>query len=198
MLYVSLGQAYLNLNENAKATDAFDKAVKISPKPLVWNNIAYNLALCNFQLDKAQQYAESAVTAVATELRNAELSRLSSNDLENVSNLMAYWDTLGWVYFQKGDIDKAENYITAAWQLEQTSEAGYHLGQIYEKRGKKDEATHLYALGAVAERLVPEPGERLAKLVENNKISAMLSKARNELADLRTIQLGALLKGEKD
>ncbi len=198
MLYVSLGQAYLNLNENAKATDAFDKAVKISPKPLVWNNIAYNLALCNFQLDKAQQYAESAVTAVATELRNAELSRLSSNDLENVSNLMAYWDTLGWVYFQKGDIDKAENYITAAWQLEQTSEAGYHLGQIYEKRGKKDEATHLYALGAVAERLVPEPGERLAKLVENNKISAMLSKARNELADLRTIQLGALLKGEKE
>jgi len=53
------------------------------------------------QLDKAQQYAESAVTATANDLRNTELEQLTEGDLSNVSSLAAYWDTLGWVHFRK-------------------------------------------------------------------------------------------------
>jgi len=34
--------------------------------------------------------------------------------------------------------------------LEQHGEVGYHLGQIFEKRGKKDEAIRMYALAAGA------------------------------------------------
>ena len=119
---------------------------------------------------------ESAATAVATNLRNLELERLTLEDLANVSSLGAYWDTLGWVYFQKGDLDMAEKYITASWATEQHSEVGYHLGQIAEKRGKNQEAIRLYALAAVANRFVPEARESLDRLAYlSEKLEALLS-----------------------
>jgi len=130
-LYLSLGRAYLNLGDTAKGIEALDKAVKLEPGQRVWNDVAYYLALGKVQLDKAQQYGESAVTAVATDLRNVELDGLKIEDLQNVSSLAAYWDTLGWVHFQKGNLDAAEKYITAAWFLQQHSEVGYHLGMVY-------------------------------------------------------------------
>jgi tetratricopeptide (TPR) repeat protein len=197
MLYVSLGRAYLNLGEKEKAIAAFDKAVKLEPGPLVWNDVAYDLALSNVQLDKAQQYAESAVTQVANELRNAEAERLTLDDLQNVASLVAYWDTLGWVHFQKGDVALAEKYINAAWQIGQHSEVGYHLGQIMEKKGKRDEAMHTYALAARAERLVPEAGESLARLAGKTRGEELLKQADNESRDSRTIKLGPVLKGVK-
>ncbi len=193
MLYISLGRAYLNLGEKQKGIEAFDKAVKLAPGPFVWNDVAYFLAAGNVQLEKAQQYAESAATAVATNLRNLELERLTLEDLANVSSLGAYWDTLGWVYFQKGDLDMAEKYITAAWTMEQHSEVGYHLGQIAEKRGKNQEAIRLYALAAIANRLVPEARESLDRLAGKDRSEALITKARGDSTTVNTVQLGSLL-----
>jgi len=197
-LYVSLGRAYLTLNQNDKASEVFDKAIKISPGPRVFNDIAYDLSLSQVQLDKAQQYAESAVTAVANGLRNVDLSRLTSDDLENVSSLVAYWDTLGWVQFQKGNLDLAEKYIAAAWSIGHHSEVGYHLGQIYEKRGKHDEAIHLYALAAVAKRLVPEARESLDRLAGKERSESLIKQATEELPGTYTLKLDSLLGNLKD
>jgi tetratricopeptide (TPR) repeat protein len=190
-LYVSLGRAYLNLGETTKGTEAFDKAVKLAPGQRVWNDVAYFLAVGKVQLDKAQQYAESAVTAVATDLRNVELEGLTLENLAQVSSLAADWDTLGWVHFQKGNIDLAERYINAAWALEQHSDVGYHLGQIYEKRGKKEEAIHMYALATASDRLVPEAQESLIRLAGKDKSETLWKQADAELRDSRTIKLGA-------
>jgi hypothetical protein len=41
--------------------------------------------------------------------------------------LIAYWDTLGWVYFSEGNLDKAEKYVSAAWGLGHHGEVGDHL-----------------------------------------------------------------------
>jgi tetratricopeptide (TPR) repeat protein len=107
-LEINLGDAYLNLGQDDKALAAFDRAIDLSATPEVWNNIAYQLALKKAHLDRAQQYAESAVTAVAAALRNSTLDQLSLRDLGLVLSLDADWDTLGWVYFSRGDFDKAE------------------------------------------------------------------------------------------
>jgi tetratricopeptide (TPR) repeat protein len=129
-LQVSLGDAYLNLGQDDKALATFDHAVEISATPLVWNNIAYQLSLKKTHLDRAQQYAESAVSATTAALRNLTLDRLTSQELPLVPSLIAYWDTLGWVYFSEGNLDKAEKYVAAAWGLGQHGEVGDHLGQI--------------------------------------------------------------------
>ncbi len=198
MLYVSLGRAYLNLDQADKAIAAFDKAIKLAPEPLVWNDVAYDLSLSKVQLDKAQQYAESAVTYVATELRNAELERLTMKDLTDVSAIAAYWDTLGWVYFQKGNLDTAEKYITSAWLLAQHGEVGYHLGQIAEQRGKKEEAIHLYAQATIANRTVPEARESLDRLAGSDKSEALMKKARQELADAYAVKVVTPFKDLKE
>ena len=193
LLQVNLGDAYLNLGQDEKALAAFDHAVEISATPVVWNNIAYQLSLKNAHLDKAQQYAESAVAATAAELRNLRLEQLSNRDLALVPSLIAYWDTLGWVHFGRGDLDKAEKYVSAAWLLGQHGEVGDHLGQIYEKRGQKQKAIETYALAMNGLRPIPETRGRLAALVGgDDKVAAAVAKYKEQLQNLRTLDVGKL------
>ena len=196
-LYISVGTAYLNLGETAKGMQAFEKAVKLSPGPLVWNDVAYNLALNKVQLDKAQQYAESAVTTTAAELRNLEIAELTLRDIGRVPALAAYWDTLGWVYYQKGDTVTAEKYIRAAWTLVQHSEVGCHLAEILEKAGKKDDAARMYALAAMSSRLVPEAMEGLIRLVGKAKSEDILKMPPDESRDTRTVKFASGQKNLK-
>ena len=194
-LQVSLGDAYLNLGQDDKALATFDHAVELSATPLVWNNIAYQLSLKNSHLDRAQQYAESAITATTAALRNMSLDRLTPQELGLVPSLVAYWDTLGWVYFSEGKLDKAEKYVSSAWQLGHHGEVGDHLGQIYEKQGKKDLALRTYALCLSGLRPIPETRDRLASLAGGNaKVDATVAKYKEELQKLRTIDLGKVAK----
>src|SRR5215467_7749183 len=162
---ISLGDCYLNLGQDDKALAAFDKATQLSATPDVWNNIAYQLSVKGAHLDRAQQYAESAVTAVANSLRNVSLDQLSDRDLLNISQLDANWDTLGWVYFARGNLLKAEKYVNAAWTLGGHGEVGDHLAQIYEKLGRKDDAVRTYAMSLTGIRPSNETRSRLATLV---------------------------------
>ena len=190
-LQVALGDAYLNLGEDTKALAAFDRAVDIAATPEVWNNIAYQLSEKHAHLDRAQQYAESAVTAVSTALRNVTLAQLNQRDLALVASLTADWDTLGWVYFARGNMDKAETYVKASWIAQQHGEVGDHLGQVYEKEGKKDEAIRAYAMALSGLRPIPETRGRLAALVGGaDKVDAEVAKHSEELPAIRTVKLG--------
>jgi len=190
-LQVSLGDAYLNLGQDEKALATFDHAVELSATPLVWNNIAYQLSLKKSHLDKAQQYAESAVSATAAALRNVSLDRLTLQDTLLVPSLIAYWDTLGWVHFAEGDLNTAEKYVAAAWGLGHHGEVGDHLGQIYEKRGEKDRAVQTYALSMNGTRPTPETRERLASLTGGDaKADATAARYKEELQHLSTVDLG--------
>ena len=198
-LQVSLGDAYLNLGQDDKALATFDHAVEISATPLIWNNIAYQLSLKKAHLDRAQQYAESAVSATAAALRNLSIDQLTQKELPLVPSLVAYWDTLGWVYFTDGNLDKAEKYVSAAWGLGHHGEVGDHLGQIYEKRGEKDRALQTYALALSGDRPVPETRGRLATLVGgDSKVDAAVAKYKEELQNSRTINLGKATKEAGD
>jgi hypothetical protein len=59
-------------------------------------------------LDRARSYAESAVSATAAGLRNISLEQLDRRQLGSASSSASYWDTLGWVEFADGNIDKAQ------------------------------------------------------------------------------------------
>src|SRR5439155_27346284 len=106
LLEIQLGDAYLNLGKDDLAMSAYDHAIDLAATPVVWNNIAYQLSLKKVHLERAQQYAESAVAATVAAARNLSLEQLNQRDLGTVQSLAAYWDTLGWVYFAKGDMAK--------------------------------------------------------------------------------------------
>src|SRR5271156_5618413 len=194
-LEVSLGNALLNTGEKDKALQAFEKGVELSQTPAVWNNVAYALAEHNLDLDKAAQYAESAIAATAANLRNIVLTRLSHDDLNQVASIGVYWDTLGWINFRKGDLDQAERYIRAAWLLNQHGEVGDHLAQIYEKRGDKQQAARMYAEAIAAPHSAPETRARLIVLLGGNAgIDELVAKNKPELTKSRVFPAGDSLK----
>jgi tetratricopeptide (TPR) repeat protein/transglutaminase-like putative cysteine protease len=195
-IQVTLGDCYLNLGQDDNALKAFDRAVEISATPVIWNDIAYQLSLKGSHLDRAEQYAESAVAATSAASRNLSLNQLTQRDLAIVPSLVAYWDTLGWVYFAQGDLDKAERFVGAAWALGQHGEVGDHLGQIYEKRGHKEDAIRAYAQAMTALRPSPDTRDRLASLLGGDeKVDPVVRLHAQELAQLRTVRLNAASPG---
>lgn len=197
-LEIGLGQAYLNTGYQDKALEAFDKGVGMAQTPVVWNNVAYALADKQIELDKALQYAQSAVTTTASSLRNADLSNLTIEELATVESIGAYWDTLGWVYFQKGDLDSAEKYIRAAWRLNGHGEVADHLAQIEAKRGNKNAAETLFAEAIAAPHSVPESRGRLAALLgvdeKDKKIDQLVAAAQKNIESESEVPAGSIAK----
>jgi tetratricopeptide (TPR) repeat protein len=194
-LQVSLGRAYINTGQKEKGLAAFDKAAGLAQTPATWNDIAYDLADDKIELDKAQQYAESAVSSIEANLRNIDLLHLTMDQMNQVASIGACWDTLGWVYFEKGDLKNAERYVKAAWQLDQHGEVADHLGRIYEKLGEKDQAVHTFALAVAAPHSVPETRARLILALGGNAgMDNLVKSATPELSSMRSFELNGLLQ----
>ena len=196
---VAVGTAYLNTGANDKALAAFDRATQLSRTPSVWNDVAYELADNKLQLDKARQYAESAIAATSAELQTVDLAHSDPSQVRMSLNIASYWDTLGWVYFQQGDLAKASRYIRAAWFVSEHGTVGDHLGQILAKQGQKDQAVDAFAQALAARNPDPDTRAHLILLLGGNeKIDALVEKARLELAQQRTFAMGKLLDAKAD
>jgi tetratricopeptide (TPR) repeat protein len=107
-----------------------------------------------------------------------------------MDSLCNIWDTAGWVYFHQGDLAKAERYIRAAWLLGQGATEADHLGQIYERQGKRQAAVHAYRLALARDSRQDETRARLEKLG-----SAEVAKGvppGEELQKLRTTDIPGL------
>ncbi len=193
----TLGQIYLEVKDNEKAMAAFEKAVEFGANATVWNNVAYELANHNLQLDRAQQYAESAVNDIANQLRNIDVQRLRIDDFRRVNAISSYWDTLGWVYFRRGEVNQAKKFIESAWLLGPNGEVAYHLGEILEKEGKKDDAIQMYATAASVKRAYPPARDKLVTVVGNpKKADEMIKKVTGKYDSPEKLDLGSLSKDD--
>ena len=188
--HVQLGKAYLNLHRDREAMTAFDRAVELSPNPSTWNSVAYELSLAAVDLERAQRLVESAISSAAAASRNLNVEHADAAALGGAGTLASYWDTLGWVYFAKGDLRKAEQYVAPAWALSQHAEIGDHLGQIYEKVGRKDVAIAVYAAALSADAPAAQVREHLARAAgAAAKVDALVANHRADLERTRTIAL---------
>ena len=141
-LAANLGEAYAKANQPEKALQSLDHALELSPIPSMQNTVAWEMAEMNVHLDRAETIVKSAIASVSADSNTTDLSALSRADTGRMFDLAAYWDTLGWIKFQAGDIPQAEKYIAAAWGLCEFTAIGDHLGQIYEKEGRKGRRHH--------------------------------------------------------
>jgi len=194
LLEISLGQSYIATNQTDKGMAAFEKAISLAPTPLTWNNIAYALSEQNVQLDRAVQYADTAIHALETQLRDVSLDKLRMQDLGTAELLFAVWDTRGWIDFKRGDADTAEKYILPAWQAGGSGDEAEHLGDIAQKRGKKEEAIDYYLLSMVAESASPQARVKLAALGVTD-IDQRLAVARTRFEQGKPVPLNKSDKG---
>jgi len=85
-----------------------------------YNALGYTLADRNMKLDEAKQLIEKALT-------------LRPNDHYIL-------DSMGWVHYRRGELDKAVDYLKRAYDAQTDPEIAAHLGEVLWKQGRFDEA----------------------------------------------------------
>ncbi|WP_138431320.1 tetratricopeptide repeat protein [Fodinibius saliphilus] len=144
----AIANAYAALKQWDNAFSHYEQALKIEPNsPGLLNNYAYYLSLQKKNLQKAEKMAKKAIQLAP----------------KNPS----YLDTIGWVYYQKGEFPKAEKYIRAALETgEASAEVMEHMGDVLKELGDISEARQWWqkALNKDSTRThlkdkIPENGE---------------------------------------
>ena len=114
--YFYLGAIYERTGRREKAYEALKESVRLDGEnPDALNYLGYMYADDGINLDQAQKLIEKA--------------------LEISPDNGAYIDSLGWVYFKKGNIDQALAEIERASTLLEDAEVFEHLGDIYKAKG---------------------------------------------------------------
>jgi Tfp pilus assembly protein PilF len=124
--YLSLGELYQQSKEYQKAMDAYDRVLAGNPK--VWvaaNNLAF--LLCEHGESKADLER-------ATKLVEEVMAQRPDEPL--------IIDTLGWIYYKKGETGRALGLLERAVSIDPESPIlNYHLGMSLYKSGRMDEAS---------------------------------------------------------
>jgi Tfp pilus assembly protein PilF len=137
-LQASLGSAYLEAGEREKAEAAFGKLAEVDKDGDYFNDVAYQMANADLKLPLALDYAQRAVHHVEEESQKISLPDLKVEDLREIIQLAAYWDTLGWVNERMSKLVVAEQYLRASWKLTQDGVVAGHLCHLYRRSRKID------------------------------------------------------------
>ncbi len=122
VIYNTLGDVLVELDRWEDAVESYEKALQLdSSNHNAMNNYAYFMSVREEQLEYAE---ELALRAIDYEPENA-----------------AYLDTAGWIYFKKGEFEKAKEYIKNSIETGHASAEVYeHLGDVYEQLGQLSDA----------------------------------------------------------
>ena len=143
ILQYQLGQAYLKSGDHDKGLSHLRDAIEQQDDDaLMLNNVAYTLAENKSDLGLAREYAGKALDELDDQAQSSGSSDQAGLRVTYLYSLA--WDTMGWVYFEQGDMKRAEGLIQAAWLLGEESVVAEHLGQVYEKEGKTQKAARQY------------------------------------------------------
>lgn len=99
----------------------------IAAKPdfaAAYNALGYSFADRNIKLDEAQNLIEKALS-------------ITPNDHYML-------DSLGWVYYRKGNLDKAIDYLQQAYKVNPDPEIAAHLGEVLWQKGQHEEAKKIW------------------------------------------------------
>jgi tetratricopeptide (TPR) repeat protein len=133
-----LGMAEEASGNFTRAIDEYRKVVVAEPSNSVaLNNLSYRLANSR-QADEAIKYAEQA--------------------FEQNPNNLAFEDTLGWAYYQKGVYPSAIRHL-ANGAKSNVAVRNYHLAMAYAKAGNKQKAREAYQVAQKLNPNLPEAKE---------------------------------------
>ncbi len=142
-----------------KAKELYEQVIELDPNNAVaLNNYGYMLAELGEKLGEAEKMITKAI-----KLRPQE---------------PAFWDSLGWVYYQRGEYKKAFQWVEKAVKAQpHDPELRYHMGMIYWKLGDREKA--------------------LKELRESVRINPHHPEANEALEQLEQEELEREMRGEK-
>jgi tetratricopeptide (TPR) repeat protein len=115
--------------ERIKKLDLMESELRkaIAAKPdfaAAYNALGYSFADRNIKLDEALKLIEKALS-------------ISPNDHYML-------DSLGWVHYRKGNLDKAVAYLQQAYSVNPDPEIAAHLGEVLWQKGQHEEAKKIW------------------------------------------------------
>jgi tetratricopeptide (TPR) repeat protein len=149
-LHLEAADALYRLDRKDEAAAAAKSVIEDATDPLLMNNAAYLLSETGRDLDLAESVSRKSIALLEEKSATMTAEEANRTAFNSASTLIASWDTLGWILFTNGKTDEALVYILPAWRNGLHAEVGEHLGEIYEKQGKKDEAAAVYHLAEAA------------------------------------------------
>jgi len=198
-LNLDMVEALVRGGQKTDGLAALAKMREKTPDALTLNALAWCLADTNTEPTLARDLSDQAVSQYEVQMKQVTLQSLSREQLDLVDPLAATWDTLGWAYFQLGDLAKAEKYLNASWVLIENPAVADHLGQLYQRQGRKADAIRAYQLSLAVKSDMPETRDRLAKLggapdedrptLRRGAPAKPQISAKQELSDIRTAPL---------
>ncbi len=122
----NLAALYGEIGNLDKAEEAYRTVIELDPdSATAYNNLGYLFAEENVRLDEAETLVRKAL-----ELRPGAGFIL---------------DSLGWIYYRKGDLDRAQEYLEEAKRRTTGDPEVYeHLGDVHRKQGDRETALDYY------------------------------------------------------
>ena len=92
----------------------------------------------------AQAYNALGYSFADRNIKLEEANKLISKALELSPGDHYILDSMGWVQYKLGNLEKAFEYLSKAYNLQNDSEIAAHLGEVLWKQGKQNEASKLW------------------------------------------------------
>ncbi len=121
---------YALMAERIGKYDVMEKELRrvIEVKPdfaAAYNALGYSFADRNIKLDEALTLIKKAL-------------EISPNDHYML-------DSLGWVYYKKGELDQAATYLKQAFDIHPDPEIAAHLGEVLWQKGQREQAKKIWS-----------------------------------------------------
>jgi tetratricopeptide (TPR) repeat protein/transglutaminase-like putative cysteine protease len=188
---LSLAQVYTRLGENAKAQELM-KGLTGASSPDLGQDIFASALAANIDPVQTENDARQVLYDIGEQFDSGEYDRLPQSAFSAMRLVALAWSRIGWSKFLRGENLEAMQFLNSAWLLSQSGTVANRLGQALEKQGQREKARQMYALAAAAGgAAMADSRTRLAKL-DADATDKDIAKAAGDLAQLRTIKLGAI------
>jgi tetratricopeptide (TPR) repeat protein len=155
-----LGRSQLAAGMKEKGEATLVALLNRTSSPNIMNDSAYQLAKAGLDLTLIESKTREAIESATSESRDWGLPDNRQGYLTKTQQLIASWDTLGWILFREGKIDEADTWIRPVWISRQSPEIGSHMAAIEEAKGNQVEALHDLNLALAAFPVYQRPGIR--------------------------------------
>lgn len=141
--YELLGKAVANMpNSNELIYDYAMAAERVQQFTVLETQLR---KLIKIKPDFAQAYNALGYSFAERNVKLEEANKLIAKALELSPNDHYIMDSMGWVQYRLGNLDKAFEYLNKAYNLQNDAEIAAHLGEVLWKQGKQDEASKIWA-----------------------------------------------------
>jgi tetratricopeptide (TPR) repeat protein len=161
----TLSSVYSTKGEHEKSEEQLRLVLELDPgQALAHNNLGYQMADRNVNLDEAERLIRRAI----------ELSRTQTKGLASDDDNAAYLDSLGWVLFRKGNFAEAREWLEKAVALpegENDPTVWDHFGDVLAKSNEPARAKEAWekALKLYGESVRPKGDGRKAEVEKKLK-----------------------------